>query len=119
MTEANVSVQLANWINTGQNGGYCESSTHVFQRLSAIFPNNTIPLDRSKRCSIVEEWEDLETGKDIFDELDGCFYQQAEDLNALVMDYVRNHKEDFALPSDEIVARFKRRERIQRHCCQA
>jgi ribosomal protein L7/L12 len=89
----------------------------LFKRLSKIFPNGTVPRDHKQRCAIVKEWEDLESGNDVFNELDGCFYRQSENLDALIVAYVRKHRSEFVEPSDEVVKKLKRKDRITAFCC--
>ncbi|MDB6068110.1 MAG: hypothetical protein JWR26_4318 [Pedosphaera sp.] len=89
----------------------------LFERLSKIFPGGKVPHDHEKRCAVVEEWEDLESGNDVFNELDGCFYRQSESLAALILAYVRMHRSDFLEPAAEIVLKLKRQDRIKAHYC--
>ena len=103
--------------STGESGeavkGYlrdigAEETLNHFDKLSAIFPGGKIPKDRQTRSAYVDEWGDLENGEDIFDELDRCFYRQIEDINALILAYIRTHRVDFTEPPEEVIAKFKR-----------
>jgi ribosomal protein L7/L12 len=89
----------------------------LFQRLRIIFPGGKVPRDQDERCDIVEKWEDLETGEDLFSELSLSFYRQSESLAALMLAYVREHRADFLEPSDKVVMRLKRQDRIKAHYC--
>ena len=90
----------------------------LFKRLSKIFPGGKVPRDRKQRCAIVKEWEDLESGNDVFNELDGCFYRQSENLDALIVAYALKHRSEFVEPSDEVVMKLKRKEQITAFCCE-
>lgn len=103
--------------STGESGeavkGYlrdisAEETLKLFDRLSVIFPGGKIPKDRKTRSAYVDEWGDPEGERDLFDDLDRCFYRQSEDINSLLLAYVRTHREDFAEPPEEIIAKFKR-----------
>jgi len=89
----------------------------LFNRLSKLFPGGKVPRDRAKRCAIVEEWADQESGNDVFDELDRCFYCQNESLDTLILAYVRKHRAEFFQPSEEVVMELKRKDRITLYCC--
>jgi len=94
--------------------------THrLFRRLSRIFPKNKIPRDQDKRCAIVSGWKDQKTREDFFDELDGNFHRQEESLDLLILAYVRSHRDEFIEPSNEVVKKLKRRDRIAKYCRRA
>lgn len=89
----------------------------LFQRLSQIFPGGIVPLDRERRCAVVEEWYDKATGKELFRDLDQSFYRQDENLDSLIVDYARKNRSQFSEPSDDIVMKLQRKDRITAHCC--
>ncbi len=72
-----------------------EKTALIIQKANAQFPNNIVPKDRDDRQKIIEQIEDK--ANDIWEKLDEDFYKYEEDLNALNMGYIREHKEHFIL----------------------
>ena len=110
--------------STGESGdavkGYLRDigaaeTSKLFEKLSAIFPGGKIPQDQETRSAYVDEWAYPETGADMFDQLDRCFYTQSEDINALILAYVRTHREDFLEPPEQVIAKFRRLKSIQEY----
>jgi hypothetical protein len=89
----------------------------LFLQLSKLFPGGKIPRDQAKRWAIVKKWENQVTGKDVFDDLDGYFYKQSEHLDTLIVAYARKHRADFAEPSDDVIKRLQRQDRIKKYYC--
>jgi hypothetical protein len=91
----------------------------LIQRLSQIFPEGAIPRDRDERCDAVEQWETKEPSNNLIDELTEGYYRQDENLNVLIVAFVRQHQDEFSLPSEEIVNRLRRKDRIALHYCRS
>lgn len=91
-----------------------KSTLKLFNEVSKIFPDGIIPPDRDEREAIVDKITEkiMAGGEDIFDRWDDRFYNQAEDLNALIVAYAKKRRNEFAEPSDEIVKKYKRRDQI-------
>ena len=111
--------------STGETGedvkGYLEEigakqTLKLFQRLSRLFPRSRIPRDQDKRCDLLEKWQ-TRKGNALLDELAEAFYRQKENLELLIVDYVKKNRDEFVQPSDEIVAKLKRKDRIAKHYC--
>jgi hypothetical protein len=85
------------------------------ERVSSIFPHCLVPADRDERNDIMMKIEDEYPEIELFLEEDREFYGSRENLDRLIIEYVMNHREDFIEPNDEIVKKYRRRDRIQEH----
>ena len=65
----------------------------ILQKAIDQFPNKKVPKDRDERIELVEQIE--ETANDVWEELDGKFFEYEDDLNMLNLNFVRQHKTDF------------------------
>ena len=70
-----------------------EKTAQIIQEANAQFPNKVVPKDRDERQEVLEQIEDK--ANDIWGKLDEDFYKYEEDLNALNMGYIKEHKEHF------------------------
>ena len=70
-----------------------DKTADILQKAIDQFPEKTVPKDRDKRTRIVNEIE--ETAEEVWNDLDQKFFKYEDDLNALNIEYVRNHKEFF------------------------
>ena len=87
----------------------------LLERVSSIFPHCVVPADRDKRNEIMLKIEDENPEIELFLEEDREFYGSQENLDRLIIEYVMSHREDFIEPNDEIVKKYRRRDRIQEH----
>jgi hypothetical protein len=65
----------------------------ILQKAIDHFPNKKVPKDRDDRISIVEKIE--ENASEVWDDLDQKFYEYADDLNTLNIEYVKRNKGEF------------------------
>lgn len=65
----------------------------ILQKAIDQFPDKKVPQDRDERIEIVEQIE--ETANEVWEELDGKFFEYADDLNTLNLNFVRDHRADF------------------------
>ncbi len=57
------------------------------------FPGSDVPQDRDERVELVEKIE--ETANPIWDELDQKFFLSEDDLNALNIEFIKKHRNEF------------------------
>jgi hypothetical protein len=77
------------------------STLELLLELSQIFPGGIIPRDRDERNKVLDQIEatqDMTSRDNTFDRLDDRFYEQSEDLNALIIAYAKTNRRDFAEP---------------------
>jgi len=65
----------------------------IVKRACAVFPNGEPPSDRTEREELLERIE--EQIEDALSELDDAFYEYNDDLENLVLTYVKKHQADF------------------------
>lgn len=70
-----------------------DKTANILQEAIDQFPNKKVPKDRDERIEIVEQIE--EKADEIWEELDGRFFEYQEDLNELNIDYVRKNQKEF------------------------
>jgi len=90
-------------------------TTDMMDRISGFFPGGRIPEEREERWRLMEELETENPGVELFVGEDRAFYQGNENLYLLLVTYIDNHREEFAEPTDDIVRRLKRQQRIREH----
>ena len=69
------------------------STADILQKNIDQFPDKKVPHDRDERIELVEKIE--ETANEVWEELDGKFFEYAADLNTLNLNFIRQHKADF------------------------
>lgn len=69
------------------------TTADILQKAIDQFPDKKVPQDRDERIELVEQIE--ETANEIWEELDEKFFEYADDLNTLNLNFVRQHKADF------------------------
>ena len=69
------------------------TTADILQKAIDQFPDKKVPQDRDERIELVEQIE--ETANEVWEELDGKFFEYADDLNTLNLNFVRQHKADF------------------------
>jgi hypothetical protein len=70
-----------------------EKTADILQKAIDKFPKKTVPEDYNKRADILENLEDK--NDEIWDKFDDRFYEYAENLNELNLNYVRQNIDDF------------------------
>jgi ribosomal protein L7/L12 len=90
-------------------------TTDMLDQISGFFPDGRIPEEREERWRLMEELETENPGVELFVEEDRAFYQGDENLYPLLVAYIDNHRDEFAEPTDDIVRRLKRQQRIREH----
>jgi hypothetical protein len=77
----------------------------VLRKASEVFPKGVVPADRETRNDILEEHEDEEGDAfwKRFDNLSREYYKARQELYEYLLAWIRNHREEFALPDDETV----------------
>lgn len=65
----------------------------ILQKAIDQFPDKKVPQGRDERIELVEQIE--ETANEVWEELDEKFFEYADDLNTLNLNFVRQHKADF------------------------
>jgi hypothetical protein len=77
----------------------------VIRKASEVFPNGIVPADRETRNDMLNEREGEEGDGfwEHFDELSREYYKTRQELFPLLLAWIRNHREEFALPDDETV----------------
>jgi hypothetical protein len=66
------------------------TTVDILQKAIGQFPDGKVPQDRDERNEVVEQIEEM--ANEVWNELDQQFYEYADDLNALNMSFVRQHK---------------------------
>ena len=113
--------------STGETGeevkGYLKrigatSTLLIVETLSQIFPEGKIPRDREERNLYLEKAEEAgnRLAEKFFDRLDSEFYEQAEDLNALMIEFAKKNRSEFSNPTDEVIREHKRLFEIRAFC---
>jgi hypothetical protein len=69
------------------------TTADILQKAIDQFPDRKVPQDRDDRIELVEQIE--ETANEVWEELDGKFFEYADDLNTLNLNFIRQHKADF------------------------
>jgi hypothetical protein len=69
------------------------TTADILQKAIDQFPDKKVPQDRDERIELVEQIE--ETANEVWEELDGKFFEYADDLNTLNLNFIRQHKADF------------------------
>ena len=87
----------------------------LMDRVSSIFPEDVVPPNRDERNHIMMKVEDENPEIELFEEEDAKFYHSKENLDRLLIEYIMRHREDFVEPNNEIVKKYKRRDRIQEY----
>ena len=87
----------------------------ILDRVSRIFPLGRIPKDTMDRWAALEQYEETHPDTDLFGEVDLLYQESEENLHALLIEYIRDHKQEFAQPADEIVRKFKRKRQVQEY----
>lgn len=65
----------------------------IVNRACAVFPNGEPPSDRTEREEILEQIDERIEG--VLSELDDAFYEYNDDLEKLVLTYVKEHQTEF------------------------
>ncbi len=65
----------------------------ILQKAIDLFPNKNVPQDQEERIASVKKIE--EDANEIWEELDKKFFEYADDLNSLNLDYIRKNKTEF------------------------
>lgn len=75
-----------------------KNTCRLLKKIARIFPDGIIPKDEDERNELLSAWEKkhAKTANDFFAKLNRAFYDRAEDLTALTLNYVRAHREEFA-----------------------
>lgn len=69
------------------------TTAHILQKAIDQFPDKKVPQDRDERIELVERIE--ETANEVWEELNQKFFEYADDLNILNLNFIRQHKADF------------------------
>lgn len=69
------------------------TTADILQKAIDQFPDKKVPLDWTERQEILEQIQD--TADPVWEELDQKFYEYADDLNTLNLNFIRQHKADF------------------------
>ncbi|MDH4472931.1 MAG: DMP19 family protein [Fluviicola sp.] len=69
------------------------TTADILQKAIDQFPEKKVPQDRDERNELVEQIE--ATANEVWNELDQQFYEYADDLNALNINFVKELKEFF------------------------
>lgn len=69
------------------------NTARILQQTFSIFPGDTPPLDRDDRWNYV--YEETGDAHSVLRALDEAYYQQSEDVFALAVDYLKDHKTAF------------------------
>lgn len=69
------------------------TTADILKKAIDQFPDKKVPQDRDKRVEIVERIE--ETANEVWEELDQKFFEYADGLNTLNLNFVRQNKSDF------------------------
>ena len=69
------------------------TTADILQKAIDQFPDKKVPQDRDERIELVEQIE--ETANEVWEELDQKFFEYADDLNTLNLNFIRQHKADF------------------------
>lgn len=69
------------------------TTADILQKAIDQFPDKKVPLDWTERQEILEQIQD--TADPVWEELDQKFYEYADDLNNLNLNFIRQHKADF------------------------
>ena len=80
----------------------------LLMRATIIFPDGVVPVDRSVRNKLIDYYEDAHPDASVGDAESREYYKGGENIFGLLLDYIRNHREDFALPADAVVARLRK-----------
>jgi hypothetical protein len=70
-----------------------EKTADILQKAIDKFPKKTVPEDDDKRADLLENLEDK--NDEIWDKFDDRFYEYAENLNELNLNYVRQNIDNF------------------------
>lgn len=87
----------------------------LLRKATSIFPGGIAPQDRSVRWELMEQFEAENPESEFLSELDEAFYHpdpklrgfEREPLDGLMIQYIERHRDDFVLPTDEMVAAFR------------
>lgn len=69
------------------------TTADILQKAINQFPNKKVPQVKDERIELVEQIE--ETANEVWEELDGKFFEYADDLNTLNLNFVRQNKANF------------------------
>ncbi len=69
------------------------TTADILQKAIEQFPDKKVPQDKDERIELVEQIE--ETANEVWEELDQKFFEYADDLNTLNLNFIRQHKADF------------------------
>lgn len=70
-----------------------KATADILQKAIDEFPNKRIPQDWDERLDILEQIE--ETAGEVWGELDDKFFEYADDLNALNIEYIKRNQDKF------------------------
>lgn len=70
-----------------------DTTAEILQKAIAQFPDHTVPTDRDERISLIEQIE--ETANEAWVKLEDEFFEYQNDLNALNINFVREHLTEF------------------------
>lgn len=69
------------------------TTVDILQKAIDQFPDVKVPQDRDERNEVVEQIEEM--ANEVWNELDQQFYEYADDLNVLNINFVKEHKAFF------------------------
>jgi len=69
------------------------TTADILQKAIDQFPDKKVPQDRAERIELVEQIE--ETTNEFWEKLDQKFFEYADDLNTLNLNFVKQNKADF------------------------
>jgi len=69
------------------------TTADILQKAIDQFPDKKVPQDRDERIELVEQIE--ETANEFWEKLDQKFFEYADDLNTLNLNFVKQNKADF------------------------
>jgi hypothetical protein len=69
------------------------TTVEILRKAINQFPNNNVPTERKDRSELVDQIE--EKANPIWEQLDQKFFEYADNLNALNIDFIRLHKDKF------------------------
>ena len=70
-----------------------DKTADILQNAIDQFPDKSVPKDRDERQEILEKIQ--ENANEIWDKLDQKFFAYEDDLNSLIIEYVRQNKDKF------------------------
>jgi len=69
------------------------TTADILQQAIDQFPNGIVPQDWTNRQEMVEQIEEI--ANEVWEELDQKFYEYADNLNTLNLDFVKQHIDEF------------------------